>query len=141
MKVKATDYRQGRLPGMYKPHGKKRRDIEGPIQISIVEFMEWQFPEAITHFCKNELNFRGKTFQRELAKAKKMGAKKGFPDLICIFPDGRIVFFEVKSPDGHPSEDQLLMHAALRRAGHYVGVVRSINDAKIYLRKWGFLQI
>lgn len=119
------------------------RDVEGPIQISIVEYLRLVLPQGfIVHHCKNEINKSGASIAREIARATRMGSVKGFPDLIVIGRAGDpILFLEVKAPGNYPSKDQRAMHEALRGMGHKVVVARSINDAQGALDDWGVVGI
>lgn len=58
-----------------------------------------------------------------------MRQKKGIPDLVVIY-GGVTVWFEIKSPTGRLSADQIAQHAAMREAGARVYVVRSVEDVK-----------
>lgn len=60
-------------------------------------------------------------------------APAGMPDLLVIPPTGGIWLFEVKSPRGRVSADQLAMHALLRARGVNVAVVRSVDEALAYI--------
>lgn len=53
----------------------------------------------------------------------------GFPDRACLMPGGKIVFVELKKPDGKLSKRQELWHANLRSLGFRVEVL------------WDFLQV
>lgn len=53
---------------------------------------------------------------------------KGWPDITCLAPRGRILFFEVKTAKGAVSEGQKTMHQRLEGVGHRVHVVRSISE-------------
>jgi hypothetical protein len=59
---------------------------------------------------------------------KKMGLTPGIPDLVVCSPGRRVIFIEVKNETGVVSKDQKIVHAALRRIGHVVYVVRSVED-------------
>lgn len=52
----------------------------------------------------------------------------GVPDRICVFPDGRVVFVELKAPGKKPTRAQLREHARLREYGQKVVVVDSIES-------------
>lgn len=49
--------------------------------------------------------------------------RAGVPDRVCLFPDGRIVFVEVKAPGGKVSELQKVEIARIRALGFEAVVV------------------
>lgn len=53
----------------------------------------------------------------------------GHPDLCCI-KDGRIVWLELKTPQGKVTDRQELMHLEMTEAGANIRVVRSIEEAE-----------
>lgn len=52
----------------------------------------------------------------------------GVPDRICLMPDGRVLFVEVKTPTGRLSSVQVAMHRRMSAIGHSVAVVRSVAE-------------
>ena len=121
-----------------KPTRAKPVDHEGPVQKSILQWLEWQFPDWIIHHCKTEINKGGVAFMKEASRAKSMGAKAGFPDLL-VLPWAHIgpVFLEVKAEGNTTSKPQKAMHERLRGLGYRVAVVRSIEDVQEALAGWG----
>ena len=120
-------------------------DREGPIQEAIVKYLEAVMPDALVHHCRNEINKRGgrkgwvkNTIAMELAKAKRRGVKAGFPDII-VLPYAHVgaIFFEVKAEGNYTSKTQKGIHEHLRALGYRVAVVRSIEDVRECLEKWG----
>jgi hypothetical protein len=65
------------------------------------------------------------------------GMIAGAPDLICICPDGRTAWLEVKAPGGRVSERQAEFHSLLTRLGHRIAVVTDQDQAVARLREWG----
>lgn len=116
----------------------KRTDREGPIQRSIVMHLRAVLPGAIVHHCKNEINKRGQSIMLELAKAKSLGAVKGFPDLL-VLPAADIgpFFLEIKAPGNYPTDSQREVHDQMDRLGYRVAVVRSVDEVRAVLRLWG----
>lgn len=53
---------------------------------------------------------------------------KGVPDRVILLPGGRIVFAELKTKIGCPSEMQKYRIRQLRRLGFEIRVVRSVED-------------
>lgn len=118
----------GNAPGMPSATGKKRIDREGPIHREILAHLRKRFPSAIIHHSANSIGLSGAMIQRQIARNEAMGTVKGFPDLICLFPFGRVVGFEVKAPGNYPDPDQRALHDAMLALGVPVAVVRSISD-------------
>lgn len=118
---------------------KKPRDIEGPIQIEIVDWLRSVLPVGcMVHHCRNEIKRGGDTFAREQAKATRLGSVTGWPDLIVLpFAHIGALFFEVKAPNGRVSEAQTQVHAELAHLGYRVAVVRSVADVRDRLNEWG----
>ena len=51
--------------------------------------------------------------------------RKGVPDRLCVMPNGRVLFVEVKAPNKQPTPLQQHEHNVLRSLGHVVIVVDS----------------
>lgn len=51
----------------------------------------------------------------------------GMPDIICIYR-GYFVGLELKTDDGKPTELQLRMLNAIKQAGGYADIIRSVTD-------------
>ena len=51
----------------------------------------------------------------------------GLPDRMCLFPNGRIVFVELKTTYKKPTKIQLHVHSLLRKLGFRVEVVDSLH--------------
>lgn len=116
----------------------KRVDREGPIQKAIVDYLHSVMPFAIVHHCKNEINKRGKGIAIEIANAKRKGMVPGFPDLI-VLPYSRVgpLFFEVKAKGNYADPNQKKIHKEMQDLGYNVAVVRSVDDVRECLIKWG----
>ena len=60
----------------------------------------------------------------------KYGLEKGSSDLVCLAPNGRAVFVEIKRAKyGHISEDQKRFLEKCRRWGAIAGAVTSVEEA------------
>jgi len=59
----------------------------------------------------------------------------GLPDRICLFPQGRTVFVEVKSTGKKPTPMQLRQHTKLRKLGFEVLVIDSIEGVESLIGK------
>ncbi len=57
------------------------------------------------------------------------GMTKGFPDLMLAYPNGELpgLFIEMKTVNGDPSPDQLIVHAYLRGVGYAVIMPRTFE--------------
>jgi len=55
-------------------------------------------------------------------------APDGTPDLLTVWPDGSVLWAEVKVPGKGPSDVQAAMHRELRMCGQRVIVARSLED-------------
>jgi len=60
--------------------------------------------------------------------------RNGIPDLMCI-KGGRVMFLEIKTPEGVVSELQEHMLAKLNACGCHARVVRSLDDVDVYCGK------
>lgn len=59
------------------------------------------------------------------------GLPKGFSDLFGFrYSDGRIVFIEVKGPNGKPTKEQIRFLERMREYGALAGIARSVDDAR-----------
>lgn len=56
----------------------------------------------------------------------------GMPDRLIIFPDGEIVFVEIKAPGKKPRPLQERMFARLEKRGHPVTVIDSLEEADFF---------
>jgi len=112
-------------------------DREGPIHKAILELLDLKLPPfSIYHHSPNELDMRGPEAARQIAKARNLGTRKGWPDIEIIW-QGQAFFIEVKAGNGPLSADQVACHQELMEAGAEVALVRSVDDAETALRVWG----
>jgi hypothetical protein len=106
---------------------------ETKIHCSIVQWLEAVVPWAEVHHSPNG----GKRSEVEAAKFKRMGTRAGRPDIEIGLPEGRTLFLEVKTQAGDLSKDQKDCIGRLKKLGFPVGVVRSIDEARSFLRTHG----
>jgi hypothetical protein len=106
---------------------------EDQIHVSIKEWLETVLPSAEIHHSPNG----GQRSKAEGAKFKRLGTRLGRPDLEVNLPEGRTVFFEVKTQVGAVSEEQRDCITRLKRLGFPVAVVRSIDETRTALRSFG----
>lgn len=55
-------------------------------------------------------------------------AEDGTPDLLTVWPRGRLLFVEVKRPKEQPTVIQKLRHRELRNMGHAVCTAHSVEE-------------
>jgi len=53
----------------------------------------------------------------------------GTPDLLIIIPDGKVLWYEIKTEIGRLSKDQSNFADMLRSMNHKVFIIRSVSDA------------
>lgn len=51
----------------------------------------------------------------------------GLPDRLCLFPNGEVVFVELKTTGRKPSRIQVFMHKKLRALGFRVEVIDTVQ--------------
>lgn len=126
------------------PRTKRPVRREDPVHISIKNYLEATLPgDWLVHHARNGGMSRG-----ENGRAKGLGTKKGYPDLVIhgqmdigfekpchVAVTG---FIEVKPEGEYPDTDQRKMHARLGALGFPVAVCRSIDDAREFVRKQGW---
>lgn len=54
----------------------------------------------------------------------------GLPDRMCLFPNGLVVFVELKTTGEKPRKIQLVRHRRLRALGFRVEVIDSVSGAE-----------
>lgn len=74
--------------------------------------------------------------QKLIAHIKKLGGiaykftspnRRGVPDRLCVMPNGRVLFVEVKAPNKQPTPLQQHEHCLLRALGHTVLLIDSLE--------------
>lgn len=95
---------------------------EGRIQY---EICQWLQAKGIYFFSiPNEATGRTALQQSRLVA---MGLRAGVSDLVVVLP-GRVVFLEVKAPDGKQSPKQKMFEDKVTGFGHDYFIVRSVED-------------
>ena len=117
---------------------------ESDIQIEVVEWLKSKQSEYRMRFFSIPNEGQRKVWF--LNKLVKMGLKSGVPDLIIEFPEGRMVYLEIKAEKGKLSETQQnwLKVSNVFKTPHYIikgsveanmdlleGVLALFPDAKI----------
>lgn len=109
-----------------------RRAEEQDLQISIAQFLDLALKHPETFWTAFPAGGGGKARGGQL---KAMGLKAGVPDLLVIHA-GRVLWIELKRPAakgrraGTTSDAQDDMHDALRRAGCWTIVCRSLVEVQ-----------
>jgi len=110
---------------------------EDRIHIAILAYLEWALPTKATPAWHTPNG--GARDARSGAKMKKLGARAGFPDLAFIHK-GKFYALEVKAKIGKQRANQLWWEVEINNAGGFYEVVRSVDDAKVALQKWGIVE-
>lgn len=76
---------------------------------------------------------------RFYAARQRAGVLKGWPDLCCITPGGRVFWVEMKSAKGKPTLAQTELHADMRRRGCVVIVGRDIWSVQHEMEQAGIV--
>lgn len=58
---------------------------------------------------------------------------QGLPDRLCLFPDGKIAFIELKTTGEKPKRIQVFMHNKLRKLGFQVLVIDSVKKVSEFI--------
>lgn len=113
-----------------------RQNREGPIHHAILAFLYRVLPtNAVYHHSPNELDMAGPSAARQVAKARKLGTKAGWPDIEIIW-QGQFYGLEIKAPGGRQSPAQKDIERAIKQSGGHYAVVRSVDEASKILQSW-----
>ncbi len=114
-----------------------RQSPERIVHLAVLDFLRAVlFGNPVIHHSPNELGLSGAAAARQVAKHKHLGMTSGFPDLVAFTFHGPL-FFEVKAEGNYPTPAQRAVHADLERMGYRCAVVRSIDDVRVALARWG----
>lgn len=128
-----TNPRQS-LAARLQPAKRAHRDLESPIQRSLLELIWAAYPDVLVYSIPNG----GFILDRRIvAKLKWLGLLPGMPDLGLLLWTNGHGFIETKSEGGVLTPDQKAVHAILREKNHRVEVCRSPEDLRAVLFKWG----
>jgi hypothetical protein len=72
-------------------------------------------------------------------RLKKMGVKRGIPDLAFTLPDGRSAYMEIKTPKGRMSDHQKYYRQKCWDMNVPYALVTCADDAMAILYEWGAL--
>lgn len=109
---------------------------EENLQIQCVRWFSLQFPKLalLLHHSPNG----GRRTTIEAARFKQMGTRKGFPDLVLLFPNARYhaLFIEMKSKKGVQRDSQKAMQSALEQMGYKYEIVRDLTGFMDCIRRY-----
>jgi hypothetical protein len=69
----------------------------------------------------------------EAKKLKETGLMAGVADLIVLFPNGKLMFVELKTDTGKQSEKQIDFENRVKNLGFEYHLIRSIDEFKIII--------
>lgn len=75
------------------------------------------------------------------ARLKRMGTSAGWPDLLFVHGDGRVVWIELKRRGARPSRAQEELADHLEAAGHGFYVADSFDAAVAALKREGIVRV
>jgi hypothetical protein len=106
---------------------------EQKLQVAIVKLL---------HVLENQGRLRffhvpngGSRHVVEAVNLKKQGVRKGVPDLVIVLPNGRTLFWELKSPKGDIRREQRDWAQYLTDSGFHHRFIRSFEQAETALRE------
>lgn len=116
-------------------HGRRRSNPEQAVHAAVLTYLRTTFPRAVIHHSPNEVDMRGPEAAKSIAKARKMGTVKGWPDIEMLHR-GAFWTFEVKSEGGRTTPEQAAVGAQIIAGGGRWAVVRSIDDVAECIEEW-----
>lgn len=127
---------------------KKVPVLENQIHLAIARYLNMVIKRPSrwwTIEVSNQASGKAAMFRQMALKAR--GVVTGTPDIQIIWinpdsdgwgrPELKLIFLEVKAPEGKLTEKQEALHNELREDGHIVEIVRSVEDVEKILRELG----
>jgi len=100
---------------------------EDHIQINVCKYIAYAYPFATVHHSPNE----GKRTKFEQYLIKLLRVRSGFPDLVILADNKRILFIELKTiKNKNVSDSQKWWMATLTKYGFDAHVCHGFDDAK-----------
>lgn len=106
---------------------------EEAVQREIIVYLDAVLPRALIMAIPNGAR-RTRTGRASNAIA---GLCPGAPDLVVALPGGKVLWIEVKAPNGHASSSQIAIHSAMKALGHTCVIARSQDDVRRALVRLG----
>jgi len=106
---------------------------EDKIQQEIFIYFSQNYPTGLIFAVPNG----GSRNKREGKKLKNTGVLAGVSDLILIMPNSKVLFVEVKMPNGRQREKQIKFETKINNLKHTYAIVKSLSDFKELLILWG----
>jgi len=60
----------------------------------------------------------------------------GFPDRICLFPNGKVAFVEVKTTNENPDKIQMVRIRELKKLGFHAEVIDNSEDLENFINEY-----
>ncbi len=79
----------------------------------------------------------GKRNAIEAAKFKQMGVVAGIADLVCLLPEGKVGFIELKFGKNEPSLHQMDFARFCKVSGYPYALCRTVDEALDTMKSWG----
>jgi hypothetical protein len=114
---------------------RKNGNPEHRLQVSIREYLTVALPTTI-EWTANGAGQKMTMFAA--TKAKSAGVRRGWPDLMFLFPDGVTRYIELKTDVGSLSPEQRAFRDRCAAApADMWALCRSIEDVAVVLTRWG----
>ena len=111
------------------------RNGEARRQAAIVDYVRRVAPDVeIWHVPNGGLRSKA-----EAGRMKWVGVLAGVYDLTLALPGGRSAYWECKTPWGQLSAEQSEWALRMLALGHHLALVRSIDDARAELQRYGIV--
>jgi hypothetical protein len=108
---------------------------EDDLQVAVVRYLRLLLKGSLVASVPNG----GKRNAREAARLKRMGVTAGVADVMILAPNGRTCFVEMKYGKGRQSPAQVEFQAFCEASGYPYAIVRSLDDVKPLLARWGLI--
>jgi hypothetical protein len=118
-----------------KPVKKPRARPEYDLHCAVVEYIHSVWPTNLAHHAANG-EIRNKA---TAARLKRMGVRRGVPDLCIPYGRGRTLWLEIKASKGRTSPQQEAFIERLRAFDHHVAIIRSVEDVKNTFKALGII--
>jgi transcriptional regulator with XRE-family HTH domain len=132
----AIDFNASFLP-VNKGTKRKNRQLEYILHCQIAHFLKLVLPEDKVWWTSIEVsnNDGSELGRRRQARNRRKGVKAGVPDIFIAY-NSNILWMEVKIPGNDLSLSQIEVHKRLKAQGHFVEIVRSLEDVIRILKEY-----